>query len=120
MRGGKKPNYDTASIDEAASLLEAAKQAPRLMVDCSHSNSGKDHIQQAEVCLDVAKQVAAGDNRIMGLMLESHLVAGRQDLVDNKPVTYGQSITDACMDWECTVPLLESLANAVRERRRNT
>ncbi len=117
LRGGKKPNYDAASITEAATLLEAANQAPRLMVDCSHSNSGKDHIQQAEVCHDVAQQVANGDNRIMGLMLESHLIAGRQDLVDNKPTIYGQSITDACMAWDNTVPLLEELAAAVRTRR---
>ena len=117
LRGGQKPNYDADSINEAASLLEAAKQSPRLMVDCSHSNSGKDHIQQAEVCRNVAQQVANGDNRIMGLMLESHLVAGRQDLVDDTPATYGQSITDACMSWDNTAPLLEALASAVRERR---
>lgn len=117
LRGGKTPNYNAESVDEAAQLLSQAGQKPHLMVDCSHANSGKDHIQQAAVCQDLARQIAAGEQRIMGLMLESHLVAGRQNQVDGTPLTYGQSITDACMSWDNTAPLLESLAKAVRTRR---
>ena len=85
------------------------------MVDCSHGNSRKDYRRQAEVAAEVAEQVASGSPYICGVMIESHLVEGRQDLVPGKPLTYGQSITDACISWETTVPILEQLAAAVKE-----
>jgi 3-deoxy-7-phosphoheptulonate synthase len=87
------------------------------MVDCSHGNSRKDYRRQVEVAAEVAGQVAAGSHSVCGVMLESHLVEGRQDLVSGKPLTYGQSITDACISWETTVPVLEQLAAAVKKRR---
>jgi len=87
------------------------------MIDCSHGNSRKDYRVQPEVASAVAEQIAGGSASICGVMLESHLVAGRQDLVPGKPLVYGQSITDACIGWEDTVPLLERLAEAVRARR---
>jgi 3-deoxy-7-phosphoheptulonate synthase len=87
------------------------------MIDCSHANSGKNHLQQENVCRDVASQVAAGDKRIVGLMLESNLVAGRQNVSSDQELVYGQSITDACMAWDNTDTLLRELALAVRERR---
>jgi len=117
LRGGKQPNYDAASVDDASKLLSKAGLLPRLMVDCSHANSRKMPERQGDVCRDVAHQVAKGDERIFGLMLESHLVAGRQDVIEVDDLVYGQSITDACIDWQTTVPLLQELAEAVRERR---
>ncbi|MBK1692693.1 3-deoxy-7-phosphoheptulonate synthase [Ectothiorhodospira mobilis] len=117
LRGGRRPNYDAASIQEAASALEDAGLPARLMVDCSHANSRKDPVRQVEVARDVAAQVGAGDRRIMGVMLESHLVAGRQDVTPGRPLTYGQSITDACMGWDDTGPVLQELAAGVRARR---
>jgi 3-deoxy-7-phosphoheptulonate synthase len=86
-------------------------------VDCSHANSGKDYERQAIVCRDLAGQVANGETGIVGIMLESHIVAGTQKVVPGKPLTYGQSITDACMNWETTAGLLDELAEAVRKRR---
>ncbi len=121
LRGGKQPNYDAASVNDAAAQLEASGQRSKLMIDCSHANSGKSHVQQVDVCRNVADQVAAGDQRIFGVMLESHLVAGRQDAEEvesNDDLVYGQSITDACMGWDETESLLEELAAAVRKRRR--
>src|SRR5437867_1876168 len=117
LRGGKHPNYDAASVDAAAKELAASGLEQRLMVDCSHSNSQKMYQRQIDVAREVARQVAAGEDRVIGLMVESHLKAGRQDLVPGKPLIYGQSITDACIGWEDRVPLLKNLAEAVRKRR---
>ena len=118
LRGGKKPNYDSASIQQAAEQLEKSGLQPKLMVDCSHANSNKDYQRQAEVCRDVANQLRNGEKRIMGVMLESHLVEGRQDVVPGQELVYGKSITDACINWETTDILLRELANAVRARRK--
>jgi 3-deoxy-7-phosphoheptulonate synthase len=117
LRGGKQPNYDAANVNVAAQQLEKAGQHARIMVDCSHANSGKNHLQQAGVCRNVAAQIAGGDQRIFGLMLEGHLVAGRQDVDKVEDLVYGQSITDACMGWDETEVLLRELAQAVRQRR---
>jgi 3-deoxy-7-phosphoheptulonate synthase len=117
LRGGRKTvNYDAASVKEASALLERSGLPPRVMIDCSHANSNKDHARQPAVCRDVAGQIAAGDRRIIGVMLESNLVAGCQKLVKGKLLTYGQSITDACIGWEETFHLLRELASAVRQR----
>jgi len=120
LRGGKKPNYDAAGVNAAGKHLEDAGMEPRIMIDCSHANSSKDHKRQPEVCRDVARQVADGDTRIFGVMMESHLVAGRQDVIPGQPLTYGQSITDACMDWQISESLVMELADAVRKRREKT
>ncbi|AFJ02257.1 2-keto-3-deoxy-D-arabino-heptulosonate-7- phosphate synthase I alpha [Methylophaga frappieri] len=117
LRGGKQPNYDADSINQAAEVIAKSDQPVRLMIDCSHANSGKSHIKQPTVCREVKDQVAAGDSRIIGLMLESNLVGGRQNAEPDKPLVYGQSITDACMAWDDSVPLLYELAEAVRSRR---
>ena len=116
LRGGKSPNYDPESINQAAKELEAAKLPARIMVDFSHANSRKQHQIQMEVGSDVATQIANGDTRIFGMMIESHLVAGRQDVVPGKPLVYGQSITDACLGWDDTVQLIATLANASSKR----
>ena len=117
LRGGKHPNYDASSVDAAAKELAAAGLEQRLMIDCSHSNSQKMYQRQIDVAREVARQVATGEDRVFGLMVESNLKAGRQDLVPGKPLVYGQSITDACIGWEDSVPLLRNLADAVRKRR---
>ena len=117
LRGGKHPNYDAASVDAAAKELAGAGLEQRLMVDCSHSNSQKMYQRQVDVAREIARQVATGDDRIFGVMVESNLKAGRQDLVPGKVLAYGQSITDACISWEDSVPLLRNLADAVRKRR---
>jgi 3-deoxy-7-phosphoheptulonate synthase len=117
LRGGRTPNYDAASVDAVCRALGEAGLAPRVMIDCSHANSSKHHERQIEVAADVAQQIAGGDTRIVGLMLESHLQSGRQDLVPGKPLAYGVSITDACIGWDATVPILEKLAAAVAQRR---
>jgi 3-deoxy-7-phosphoheptulonate synthase len=117
LRGGKHPNYDAASVDAAAKELASAGLEQRLMIDCSHSNSQKMYQRQVDVAREVARQVATGEERVIGLMVESHLKAGRQDLVPGKPLVYGQSITDGCIGWEDSVPLLRNLAEAVRKRR---
>ncbi len=117
LRGGKSPNYDADSINQAAEVIGRSGQPVRLMVDCSHANSGKNHIQQATVCREVAAQVAKGDARIIGLMLESNLIGGRQNAEPGTPLVYGQSITDACMAWNDSEPLLRELAASVRARR---
>jgi len=117
LRGGRKTvNYDAASVDEACNMLQKGSLAPRVMIDCSHANSNKDHTRQGAVSRDVAAQVTNGDRRIIGLMLESNLVAGAQKFVPGKTPAYGQSITDACIGWEETLTLLRELAAAVRER----
>ena len=118
LRGGKRPNYDAESVNIAAEEMEKAGLTPRLMIDFSHANSRKQHDKQMEVARDVAGQVARGDMRIIGAMIESHLVGGNQPLVPGKSLVYGQSITDACLAWEDSVPLLELLADAVRQRRK--
>ncbi len=116
LRGGSdKPNYDTANIDAAATLLEKGGLSNRLIVDCSHANSFKDHDKQVDVGKEVAAQIANGEDRIFGVMLESNLIAGRQNLVDGKAETYGQSVTDACMGWDDTVSVIESFAEAVKK-----
>jgi 3-deoxy-7-phosphoheptulonate synthase len=117
LRGGKSPNYDAASVEATCAMLASAGLAARLMIDCSHANSGKLHERQLDVARDVAAQIANGDERIFGVMLESHLKEGRQDLVPGRDLEYGVSITDACIGWEATLPALELLAEAVRQRR---
>jgi 3-deoxy-7-phosphoheptulonate synthase len=118
LRGGQDaPNYGAAGVAEALAMLRAAGLPERLVIDVSHDNSGKDPARQPPAAADVGAQVAEGNRAIVGVMLESFLVAGRQDLDSGRPLTYGQSITDACMDWETTVGVLEDLAAAVRARR---
>src|SRR5690606_2509705 len=118
LRGGKTPNYDAASVDAACAQLSAAKLPSRLMIDVSHGNSNKRPENQPIVAADIARRIELGEERIVGLMVESHLKAGRQDLVPGRELVYGQSITDACIDWESSVALLEQLARAVEARRR--
>src|SRR5262245_21858866 len=117
LRGGRAPNFDAASVDAAATELQRAGITPRLMIDASHANSGKKPENQPKVVADIAHQISVGERRIMGLMIESHLLAGRQDVVPGVVLTYGRSITDGCIDWETTMPALELLADAVAARR---
>lgn len=117
LRGGVQPNYDAASVEAASVELARIGVAPRLMIDVSHANSSKKPENQPKVAADVAGQVAAGDERIIGVMIESNLVAGRQDVVPGKPLVYGQSITDGCIDWATTETVLHGLAGAVEWRR---
>ena len=117
LRGGKQPNYDAPSVDAACKELGAAGLAQRVMIDLSHSNSQKNYLRQIDVGRQVGEQIEQGDHRIIGVMIESNLKPGRQDLVPGKELVYGQSITDACIGWEDSVPLLEGLAAAVRARR---
>jgi 3-deoxy-7-phosphoheptulonate synthase len=117
LRGGKQPNYDAANINITAKSLAESGIAARIMIDCSHGNSGKDPAKQVAVGHEVAAQIAAGDERIFGVMVESHLKAGRQDLIPGKQLVYGQSITDACVGWEDSRALIDALADAVRRRR---
>lgn len=118
LRGGRNTvNYTADCVADTAARMEKAGIQPRIMIDFSHANSGKDYRKQALVCHDVAGQVAAGDRRIIGTMIESNLVAGAQKLVPGQPLVYGQSITDACIDWKETHELLKELAAAVRARR---
>jgi len=117
LRGGRSTNYDAASVEAACGDLAAAGLAPHLMVDFSHANSSKQYQRQVDVARDVAGQLAAGEQRIIGVMVESHLNPGRQDLVPGKAPEYGVSITDACLGWDDTVTVLDLLADAVRRRR---
>jgi 3-deoxy-7-phosphoheptulonate synthase len=118
LRGGRETvNYTAESVAETAAQMEKAGLQPRIMIDFSHANSSKDYRRQATVCHDVAGQIAGGDKRIMGVMIESNLVAGAQPLLADQPLVYGQSITDACIDWAETHTLLAELAAAVRARR---
>jgi len=118
LRGGRKMvNYTADAVADTAQRMEKAGLQPRIMIDFSHANSNKDYRRQALVCHDVAAQIAAGDKRIMGVMIESNLVAGAQKLEAGQPLVYGQSITDACIDWPETHELLNELAVAVRTRR---
>lgn len=117
LRGGKIPNYGADSVDAAASLLQKSGLRPQLMIDVSHANSDKQHQRQIEVVADVAQQITLGDARIMGVMIESHLNEGRQDLVAGRPLQHGVSITDPCISFSQTQPLLDLLSQAVRNRR---
>ena len=117
LRGGKKPNYSAADVDAACAVLRAAGLREQVMVDVSHANSEKQHRRQIEVTGDIVCRVAAGERRITGVMIESHLEEGRQDLAPGQGLLPGVSITDACISWAQTVPLLQALAVAVRQRR---
>lgn len=120
LRGGSnKPNYDEASVDQAVSELKAAKLPPYLMVDMSHANSEKDFNRQSKVSEEVSRQISAGSPSICGVMIESHLVEGNQNGEGKSldQLTYGQSITDACMGWDATESVLHQLADAVKQRR---
>jgi 3-deoxy-7-phosphoheptulonate synthase len=121
LRGGNdKPNYDSDSIRQAAEQLQQNGLRPEVMVDCSHANSNKDYRRQPNVCRDIARQLRAGESRIIGVMMESNLIEGRQDVILGQKLTYGQSITDACIAWETTEVLLQELAEAVKQRRKLT
>ncbi|MDO9479604.1 MAG: 3-deoxy-7-phosphoheptulonate synthase, partial [Hydrogenophaga sp.] len=120
LRGGKVPNYDAASVAAAVKDLEAAKLPARLMVDCSHANSSKQHQKQLDVARDIAGQITAGSRSVFGVMIESHIEAGAQKFTPGKDgmdtLTYGQSITDACLGWEDSLQALEVLSQAVARR----
>ncbi|MFO1448876.1 MAG: 3-deoxy-7-phosphoheptulonate synthase, partial [Opitutaceae bacterium] len=117
LRGGTRgPNYSTADLQAAVSRLRTHSLPPHLMVDCSHANSGKDPSRQPFVASALAEQIAAGEQAIAAVMLESNLVSGTQPY-DRKPLVYGKSITDSCLAWEETLPVLDTLAAAVRSRR---
>ena len=117
LRGGKTPNYDAASVRSACEALAREKLPERLMIDFSHANTSKQYRRQIEVAREVGSQVAAGSRAIVGVMVESNLVEGRQDLHPGKPLKFGQSITDACIGWEVSVEVLDALAGAVKKRR---
>ena len=117
LRGGKHPNYDMFSVQDAEAMLTKAGLPALIMIDASHANSRKIPARQVDVTRDIATQVGRGNHSIFGLMLESNLVEGRQDVVEGEPLTFGQSITDPCMSWDDTLPLLQELAAAVRLRR---
>lgn len=118
LRGGNRPNYDRESVNEAAESLESAGLAPGIMVDCSHANSQKQFQKQLGVCRDIMHQLKTGQENIFGVMIESHLLEGRQDIEEGSTLTYGQSITDACLGWDDSKMLLTELADAVREKRK--
>ena len=120
LRGGKQPNYQKADVDAACAMLQAAGLRPQVMIDVSHANSSKQHARQIMVASEVATQIAAGDHRITGIMIESHLEEGRQDIRPGEPLQYGVSVTDACISMAQTIPVLEQLAAAVRARRAKT
>ena len=117
LRGGKAPNYSAADVNAACQLLAKNGLREQVMIDFSHANSSKQHRRQIEVAQDVAGQIAAGDARITGVMIESHLNEGRQDIQPGQPLQYGVSVTDACLSMEQTIPVLQTLAQAVRKRR---
>lgn len=121
LRGGKTPNYDADHVAAACKDLEAAGLTPTLMVDCSHANSSKQHERQKDVARDIAGQIAGGSKSVFGVMIEGHLVGGAQKFTPGKDeicnLTYGQSITDACLSWEDSVATMEELSQAVRQRR---
>jgi 3-deoxy-7-phosphoheptulonate synthase len=117
LRGGRQPNYEAPSVAAAAGSLSAAGLPQRLMVDCSHANSQKDYRRQGQVAQAVGEQIASGEQRIVGVMIESHLRAGRQDIAPGGELVYGLSVTDGCLGWEESVPLLDALAQAVQQRR---
>ena len=118
LRGGNGgPNYEAQHVKEAVALLQKAKVEDKLMIDCSHANSSKQHERQLIVAQSIAEQLTNGSNNIMGTMIESHLIAGRQDVKPGEPLTYGQSITDACIGWEDSETILETLAQGIQKRR---
>ena len=117
LRGGKKPNFDAASVQEACETIAKGGLAQRVMIDASHGNSEKKPENQTPVCANIAAQIAAGDERIFGVMIESNIVGGRQDLVTGATLTYGQSVTDGCIDWDASVAVLQILSDAVKARR---
>ncbi|MEO8857638.1 MAG: 3-deoxy-7-phosphoheptulonate synthase [Burkholderiaceae bacterium] len=117
LRGGKVPNYSAADVAATCALLKGAGLRERVMVDVSHANSSKQHRRQIEVAADVAAQIAAGDSRIIGVMLESNLEEGRQDITPGTPLKPGISVTDACISMAQTIPVLQALAQAVQKRR---
>ena len=117
LRGGKAPNYDAASVDTACQEIARAGLAQRVMIDASHANSSKNPENQPLVMDDVARQIEGGEQRIIGVMVESHLVGGRQDLVPGRELVYGQSVTDGCIDWDASVKVLERLSQAIKARR---
>ncbi len=121
LRGGKTPNYDAASVDAACKELQASRLHPSLMVDCSHANSSKQHERQLEVARDIAAQISSGSRQVFGVMVESHIHGGAQKFTPGKDqveaLEYGKSITDACIGWEGSQAILQSLADAVRARR---
>ena len=118
LRGGKTPNYDAGSVEAAGAIVARVGVNPAIMIDASHANSGKQPEKQPLVVEAVSGQIEAGEQRIIGMMVESNLLGGRQDLIAGTPLIYGRSITDACLDWEKTVGVLERLACAVEGRRR--
>jgi len=118
LRGGREPNYDAASVQKACAELLRAKLPGRLMIDCSHANAAKQYQRQVEVAADVARQVGGGERCIVGAMVESNLVEGRQELRPGAALTFGQSVTDGCLGWEQSAGVLETLAEAVRQRRK--
>ncbi len=117
LRGGKEPNYDALHVQAAMKDLSDAGLEPKLMVDFSHANSRKDYRRQIEVSGEVSAQIAEGNKAIFGVMIESHLVAGRQDHVEGQPLCYGQSITDGCIGWDDSENVLKQLSEAVAQRR---
>ncbi|MFA6231743.1 MAG: 3-deoxy-7-phosphoheptulonate synthase [Rhodanobacter sp.] len=117
LRGGKTPNYDAVSVDAVCAQIGGAGLPAKVMIDVSHANSSKQPENQPRVIEDIATRIAAGEQRILGVMVESHLVGGRQELQPGQPLRYGQSITDGCIDWDSSVQVLRRLAQAVRQRR---
>lgn len=119
LRGGKKPNYDAASVSSACEELDKAGLEQRLMIDLSHGNSSGDYRNEKTSCRGVSEQIAGGERRILGVMIESNLHEGKQSITKDKPLVYGQSVTDACLGWDDSVALLNELADAVKQRRRS-
>jgi len=117
LRGGREPNYDARAVQAACVELARAGLPERLMIDCSHANASKQYKRQVDVAQDVARQLEAGERRIIGVMVESHLVEGRQELESGRPLVFGQSITDGCLGWDDSRAVLETLARAVKRRR---
>jgi 3-deoxy-7-phosphoheptulonate synthase len=118
LRGGKTPNYDAASVAAACEELARAKLPERLMIDCSHANAAKQYQRQADVAAAVAAQLGGGEKRIVGVMVESNLVEGRQEIVAGKPLKFGQSVTDPCLGWDASIKVLEALVEGVKKRRK--
>jgi 3-deoxy-7-phosphoheptulonate synthase len=118
LRGGKEPNYSADHVQEACVALEKSGLRPQVMIDLSHANSQKQHQKQIEVAENVAQQIRTGETRITGVMIESHLQEGRQDIRSGVVPAKGVSLTDACISWSQTLPVLENLSEAVRARRR--
>ena len=117
LRGGKQPNYSAADVQATCEVLEKTGLRPQVMIDLSHANSSKQHRRQIDVAADIAQQIAGGESRITGVMIESHLNEGRQDIVEGQALAHGVSLTDACISMAQTVPVLQQLAAAVRARR---